>query len=205
MWYQSWQSGYDDILRRGFPRPESERTVLAELRSPHVSDFLHHGSGFVPFLVSAHTREVLEREHLTGFDYASVAIAKIATKGRRVRSSDKGEPEDSILKSRGVDLSNAPTLFAVYVNGFADVIPDYESGRTPAGSVSPFRLKGDVSSPDLWLPRYLGKPFSAWIFCSEKFRRVCEAGELSNIRFQSFEEFMTEFRATVDVPRKFRY
>ncbi|MCS6305856.1 MAG: DUF5615 family PIN-like protein [Nitrospira sp.] len=42
-------SGYHDILKRGFPCPENERTILAELHSPNVPDFLYGGCGDVPF------------------------------------------------------------------------------------------------------------------------------------------------------------
>src|SRR5436189_3811739 len=50
MWYQEWQSGYTDILKRGYPRPKHKTTVLAELCSPITPDFLHGGDGDVPFL-----------------------------------------------------------------------------------------------------------------------------------------------------------
>lgn len=197
MWFQSWQSGYGDILKRGLPKPENDRAILAELRSPQVSDFLHGHGGEVPFLVSARAREVLDQHRLTGFEYEQVIVAKIATKGIRSRRQKSGEPEDSITKSRGIALSEAPVLFAVYVTGAVDIVPDFESGRTPSGKVSPFRPKITFGAPDLWQPRLSGHPFSAWAFCSQKFRLACEERSLTNIKFQSFASFMTDFRSRV--------
>jgi len=52
MWYRHWQSGYDDILKKGYPRPEDEDTILAELYSPNTADFLHGGDGDAPFIIS---------------------------------------------------------------------------------------------------------------------------------------------------------
>jgi hypothetical protein len=194
MWYQSWQSGFHDIIKRGFPKPTDERTILAELRSPQVDDFLHHGSGEVPFLVSAHAHDVLESSDLTGFEFGPVVIAKIATKGARKKESRVGEPEDAILKSRGVALDSAPLLFSVRVTGSVDIVPDFESGRTPSGWVSPFRISALSEMPDLWRPRYKGEPFSSWTFCSDRFRSVCENSRLSNIRFETFDSFIEHFR-----------
>jgi hypothetical protein len=194
-WYQPWQSGYHDILKRGFPRPDDGRTILAELHSPRIYDFLHPGVGDVPFLVSKRGRDVLDQRELSGFEYAPVEISKIATKGLRSRKVKGGEPEDSISKARGIDLAMAPQLFAVYVTGRIVVIPDDLSGRTPSGCVSPFCLTEVDDGPDLWRPEYNGVSFSAWTFCSDRFRTACEEGRLSNIKFERFESFMAGFRA----------
>lgn len=194
MWYQPWQAGYYDILKRGFPKPADERTILAELRTPQVDDFLHQGAGDMPFLVSARARQILTHGALTGFEYGPVVVAKIASKGLRTRVQRSGEPEDVILKSRGVALDSAPELYAVWVTASVDIVPDYESGRTPGGRVSPFRPAFASQTPDLWRPRYRSGAFSAWTFCSDRFRAVCEEGELSNIKFEPFERFMARFR-----------
>ncbi len=194
MWYQSWQSGYHDILKRGFPQPPDDRTILAELRSPHVDDFLHHGSGEVPFIVNAHAHDILKSSSLTGFEFGSVVVAKIATKGARKKESRVGEPEDAILKSRGVALDSAPFLFSVRVTGAVEVEPDFECGRTPSGWMSPFSISALGELPDLWRPRFNGEPFSAWTFCSDRFRSVCERNRLSNIRFEPFDSFIDDFR-----------
>ena len=198
MWYQSWQAGYGDILKRGFPKPKNSRAILAELRSPRISDFLHGCDGAVPFLVSARAREVLDSYRLTGFEYEPVIVAKIATKGARNRGKNSGEPEDSITKTRGISLVGVPRLFAVYVTGAVDIVPDFRSGKTPSGMVSPFRLKTASATPDLWRPSLGGNPFSAWAFCSEKFRRACEESNLTDIKFQSFDSFMADFRSEDD-------
>jgi hypothetical protein len=197
MWYQSWQSGYNDILKRGFPRPSDDQTILAELRSPKIPDFLLGGDGAVPFLVSDRAREAIERSRLSGFDFGTVIVAKIATKGRRQREVATREPEDPILKSRGVSLDLAPTLHAVRVTGLADVFPDYDSGKTPAGWVSPFRLKPEAIAFDLWRPSHAGKAFSAWTFCSDRFRLACESLGSGDIEFEPFGSFMERFRESL--------
>lgn len=194
MWFQSWQSGYEDIIKRGFPRPTDNRTILAELRTPQVDDFLHEGAADVPFLVSARARKALEYGALTGFDFGPVVVAKIASKGKRTRAQTTGEPEDRILKARGISVDAAPTLHAVWVTGFMDIVPDYESGRTPSGTISPFRPDFTAQTPDLWRPRYRGVPFGGYTFCSDRFRLVCQDQQLSNIKFQEFEPFMNGIR-----------
>ncbi len=198
MWFQSWQAGYHDILRRGFPKPTDPRTILAELRTPTVEDFLHEGSGDVPFLVSPRARETFEKHGLTGFEFGPVVVAKIASKGRRKREQKCGEPEDLIMKSRGIPLDAAPTLHAIWITGSVDVVPDFDSGRTPSGAISPFRPVVTFRSPDLWRPKFGGEPFSAWSFCSDRFRRACEEHQLSNIRFEPLEDFMRRFREPLE-------
>jgi hypothetical protein len=171
--------------------------VLAELHSPNVPDFMHGGgSGEVPFLVSERAKRALEDRKIAGLEFAPVEVAKIATKGKRQRSSLlAGEPEDAILRSRGVSLDLAPTLFAAYVVGRLTVVPEYESGRHPTGVVSPFELVAAEEPWDIWRPTYRGEPFSAWVFCSPKFKAVCEEANLSNIAFVPFESFMDAFRS----------
>lgn len=194
MWYQSWQSGYDDILKRGLAKPQDKRTIFAELHSPNCPAFLHGGCGNVPFLVTEQARGVLEASGLTGFDFAPVVVAKIATLGKRKRKSTRGEPEDVVLKSRGIDLNLAPKLFAVYVSGRWPVSTDHESGKSPKGWISPFQFAGDFRAVDLFQPEYRGAAFSAWCFCSEKFKNVCAAHKLTNITFEHFREKMDRFR-----------
>jgi hypothetical protein len=202
MWYQPWQGGYQDILKRGVPRPADERTILAELHSPQVPDFLHGGgSGEVPFLVSERAKACFERHQLSGIEFAPVQVTKIATQGTRVRASRRGEPEDAILKSRGVSLELAPTLFAVYVVDRLRAVPDFESGRHPSGRVSPFDFESTLNPHDLWRPECNGKPFAAWAFCSSKFRSMCTSEKLTNIAFEPFGSFMNEFRSSANERR----
>jgi hypothetical protein len=198
MWYQSWQSGYFDILKRGFPKPADSRTVLAELRSPQTPDFLHGGSGDVPFLVSERARDALCGTELSGFTFDTVVVAKIATLGKRKERPRATEPEDAILRRRGVDLSLAPTLFAVRVIGRRRAIPDFSTGRHPSGSVSPFDLAKDEGTPDVFRPELDGQPFSAWCFCSARFKEFCETHELTNIAFRTFNDFMRDFRISIE-------
>jgi hypothetical protein len=79
MWYRPGQSGYADILKRGFPKPRDRRTILAELHSPLVPSFLHGGTAETPFLVTDAAREALEAARLTGFSFLPVVVAKLAT------------------------------------------------------------------------------------------------------------------------------
>jgi hypothetical protein len=196
MWYQHWQSGYSDILKKGYPQPKDHDTILAELHSPQTDDFLHGGSGSVPFLISERALTVIQEARLTGYRLARVEVAKVATKGKKKRRAISGEPEDAILSRRDVKAEVAiPVLHAVYVTGRVQAIPDYPSGQSPSGSISPFdlRLDSEVVS-DFFQPELEGKPFSAWAFCSERFRNVIVNAGFTNITFISFEKFMTDFR-----------
>src|SRR5437899_3223895 len=83
MWYQAWQGGYHDILKRGYPRPKNKTTILAEIHSPTTPDFLHGGAADVPFLVSPRAKALMRRHRLSGVGFSSVEIVKIATKGIR--------------------------------------------------------------------------------------------------------------------------
>lgn len=199
MWYQNWQGGYSDIIKKGYKAPEDPETVLAELHSPNIDDFLHGGSGNVPFLISERVKEIFEKNQISGYRLANVEIAKISTKGKRKKTQQRGEPEDSILKATNkIKDVSAPKLYAVYVSGRVDAHPDYPSGRTPDDYVSPFELIiSDNGVPDLFRPRLNGEDFSAWTFCSEKFQTTVVAEHCTNIRFQRFSEFMKEFRSSV--------
>jgi hypothetical protein len=199
MWYQEWQGGYHDILKRGYPRPKHKTTILAELHSPATPDFLHGGAADVPFLVSPRARSIMRKLRLTGVRFSSVEIVKVATKGKRRTRSRVGEPEDLILKA--ADQSNSvrlPTLYAARVVGRLEVIPEYPSGRCPRiGYVSPYDLPAIGEMPDLWRPTIQGRTFSAWVYCSQRFRDVAEGHDLTNIGFEPFTEHMARFRQGV--------
>jgi hypothetical protein len=200
MWYQEWQGGYHDILKRGYPRPNSKTTILAELYSPTTPDFLHGGTADVPFLVSSLSRALLRDHELTGFGFSSVQIAKIATKGTRTRRLRGGEPEDQIMKAKNQTRSVAiPKLYAVRVTGRLEIIPKYPSGRCPGTRyVTPYDLPKAGKMPDLWRPTIKERTFAAWVYCSEQFRDVIITHELSNIVFEPFDEHMAAFRQSVD-------
>jgi hypothetical protein len=184
MWYQEWQGGYHDILKRGYPRPKYKTTILAELHSPVIVDFLHGGATDVPFLVSARAQAVIRKNQLRGIKFSAVEIAKIATKG--IKAEDQ---------SREVDL---PKLYAARVVGRFEIIPDYPSGRCPGiGYVTPYDFHSDREMPDLWRPTIRGRTFASWTYCSERFRKVVEEQGLSNIGFEPFEEHMCRFRKDV--------
>lgn len=205
MWYQHWQSGYGDILKRGYPRPKFKTTILAELYSPNVCDFLHGGTDDVPFLISEDVRKILRQHGLTGFRFSRVEVARIATKGIRNKPQLRGEPGDSILKAgckSRPDLT--PKLHAVRVTGRLDIIPDHPSGRCPyTDYVTPFRLPRQMDSiPDLWRPTIKGRTFAAWTYCSGRFKMIVEKHRCSNIRFQSFRDMMAQFRRAIDDEKK---
>lgn len=193
MWYQEWQGGYHDILKRGYPRPRYKTTILAELYSPSISDFLHGGAGDVPFLVSAKARTALRRHRLTGMQFSRVEIAKIAA-GNRKPKANKTEPEDQILKSkRRMPEEQLPVLYAVRVLGRVEVVPEDPSGYFEGSRyISPFRLPRNGKPPDLWRPMYKGQKFSAWTFCSLRFKQLAEHHSLTNVRFVEFDEHMTQ-------------
>lgn len=199
MWYQEWQSGYHDILKRGYPRPKHKTTILAELYSPTTSDFLHGGSGEVRFLVSPRTREIIRKYRLSGVRFSSVEIAKVATRGRRKAESRSGEPEDVILKAKDKSSDvGVPKLYAARVVGRFEIIPDYLGGRcTRIGWVTPFDLPKSGDMPDLWRPTIRGKAFAGWVYCSQRFRQIVEEFSLSNIEFEPFNEHMSKFRDKV--------
>lgn len=196
MCYQHWQGGYLDILKKGHPQPEDQETILADLYSPQTDDFLHGGSEAVPYLISERVLEVFQKSKFTGYRLAGVDVTKISTKGKRNRKASSGEPEDAILSRRDVKGEvRVPTLYAVYITGRIHAIPDFPSGWSPSGYVSPFDLRpASRGVPDLFQPELDGEPFSAWVFCSEHFRNVVTESGLTNISFQSFKEFMMNFR-----------
>jgi hypothetical protein len=134
--------GYDDILKKGYPRPKFRTTILAELYSPITPDFLHGGADDVPFLVSTQAKVVMRKHRLTGFRFSSVEVTKIATKGIRTRKPRGGDPEDQIMKSKNQSKAVlCPELHAVRVVGRLEIIPQYASGRCPhTGYVTPYDL-----------------------------------------------------------------
>jgi len=207
MWYQEWQGGYDDILKKGYPRPKHKTTILAELHSPHVPDFLHGGAGEVPFLVSSRAKKVIRDNQLTGIRFSRVEVAKIATKGKRRRKPKSGEPEDQILKAKDQAANLViPNLHAVYTIGRLEIIPQHKTGRCPQTRyVSPYELPDIDTMPDLWCPTINGRTFSAWIYCSERFVAVVKSANLSNMHSPRFSRtWMTLKRVLRAVSQKAR-
>jgi hypothetical protein len=201
MWYQEWQAGNHDILKRGYPRPKHKTTILAEFHSPITTDFLHGGAADIPFLVSKKAKALMRNHRISGVRYSSVEIVKIATKGRRKGRAIVGEPANLILKAR--DQSRAvvlPKLYAARVVGRVEIIPEYPSGRCPRiGYVTPYDLPETGDMPDLWRPTIRGKAFSAWVYCSQRFRDIVTEHALSNIGFEPFDEHMAHFRRDIRV------
>lgn len=196
MWYQEWQSGYADILKRGYPRPQFKTTILAELQSPTVPDFLHGSTEDVPFLVATRTKKILQQHRLTGIRFSRVEIVKVATRGMKNRGTKRGEPEDQISKAGNrVSHVELPKLHAAYVIGRLDIIPDSPTGRVPGTRyVTPYDLPRRGTMPDLWRPTIKGRTFAAWVYCSHRFKEVVERNGLTNIRFEPFTEQMARFR-----------
>ncbi|HEY3323001.1 MAG TPA: hypothetical protein VGP72_21280 [Planctomycetota bacterium] len=200
MWYQEWQGGYHDILKRGYPRPKYSTTVLAELHSPLTPDFLHGGDGDVPFLVSARAMAVIRKNRLSGVQFSRVEIVKIATKGKHRGRSRGGEPEDVITKARDrSSIVDAPKLYAARVAGRFEIVPDYPTGKyARTDYVTPYELPAAGKMPDLWRPTIRGRTFAAWTYCSQRFRDVVEKHALSNIDFEAFDEHMSRFREEIE-------
>ena len=201
LWVQEWQGGYHDILERGYPQPKQKTTILAELYSPVIPDFLHGGAADVPFLISPRTKTILRQSVLTGFRFSKVEVVKIATKGTRRHRPRGGEPEDQIMKRTNVMADvTCPTLHAVRVIGRLEIIPKYRSGRCPrSGYVTPYALPRSGRMPDLWRPTINGRTFSGWVYCSPRFRDVVKKHGLSNIAFEPFDKHMARFRKDIRV------
>jgi hypothetical protein len=192
MWYLHWQGGYDDVLARGYPRPKFKTTILCELHSPNVADFLHNGGTEVPFLVTDNTKLAMRKLDMTGFRFASVEVVKIATLGTRKRRQESGEPEDSITKKGNMIQSiKPPILHAVYVIGRMTVAPANPSGRAPDRRVSPFVVPTSDSMPDLWQPYIKSGKLASWTFCSERFKQAAETQGWSNITFEPAQDWVT--------------
>jgi hypothetical protein len=200
MWYQPWQGGYYDILKSGYPKPKFKTTILAELHGPVTADFLHGGTGKVPFLVSHRAKHAIRRAKLRGIRFSRVEIATVATKGRRRRRPKSGEPEDVILKSKHQVDVEKPILHAVYVTGRVEVVPKYRTGRCPGfGYITPYELLKSHHSPDLWRPTIDGRTFQdSWAYCSERFSQFVTANKFTNIAFTPFEEHMASFRLSIN-------
>ena len=202
MWYEEWQSGYEDILKRGYPLPKYKTTILAELYSPNPPDFLHGGIGNVPFLVSPRTKTLIRSNRLSGIRFSRVEVVKIATKGKGKgkRIPKVGEPEDLILKAKDLSSDIArPKLHAVYVTGRFEIVPKYSSGRCPLTNyVTPYDLPKSGAMPDLWRPTIKGRTFSACVYCSQRFRDLVVEHSLSNICFETFEVHMSKFRKFIE-------
>ena len=168
--------------------------MLAELHSPSIPSFLHGVCGDIPFLVSEEAKAALKRSSLAGFEFGPVIVAKLATRGKRNRKAGSRELEDAILKPKGVDLSQAPRLFSIIVTARMSVTPDHKSGRHPDGWVPPFEWSVPSGTPDLFRPQSRGRTYSAWTFCSERFKGACDVEQLLNIAFEPFQRFMLDFR-----------
>lgn len=182
MWFGPGTAGYADAIKGRRANPGDTRTILAELYSPSVEDFLFDGlMGDVGFLVSDRARLALDSAQLVGFWFGPVEIIKVATKGRRFRSSSRGEPEDLIERRRNVVHEVAlPRLHAVHVTGRFAVIPEGPAG----GKVAPFTIPASNAMPDLWKPIVAGVLHANWVFCSDRFKWTCERAGLTNIRFE---------------------
>ena len=201
LWSGPGALGFEQDLKKlaqlGRPKPEDPETILAELYSPQVDDFLHGMGRDVPFLVSEKASRVLLDHGLTGFRLGPVEIVKIATKGRArwKEPSGRGEPEDLIEKpSNKIGIVPVPVLYAAHVTGSVGVVPDKDWAGQPR-YVPAFSLPtaGDPM-PDLWRPRISAETASGWTFCSARFKEVVERSELTNIRFIHFKEFMKGYR-----------
>jgi hypothetical protein len=201
LWSGPGTLGYEQDLRKlvagGRVKPADPKTILAELYSPYVDDFLHGLDREVPFLCSERAMKGLSGRGLAGLRFGPVEVVKIATKGRGPsrKLTGKGEPEDLIEKpSNKIGDVPVPRLYAVHVTGTLDVQPDKDwtgnARYTPAFSLP----QGREGTPDLWRPRVAQELVGGWTFCSQRFRQTVEEPGLTNIRFIPFAEFMQSYR-----------
>lgn len=195
MWYQNWQSGYNDIIKKGYPRPSNDETIIAELYSASTEDFLHGFLGDVPFLISESAKTIFNDNHLSGFKYVDVEIAKISTKRKFLRKEEKGEPEDLIYKNRNViNEVEKPKLYGIKVTSLLEVNIQ-KASNVPDGYIIPFKFyKTYDSIPDLFFPACNGEIAAKWCFCSENFRNVIEKNKLTNIIFIPFKKYIKDYK-----------
>ncbi len=62
---------------------------------------------------------------------------------------------------------------------------------------SPYKLPSSGEMPDLWRPTIKGRTFTAWVYCSQRFRDIVVRHELTNVRFEPLEEQMARFRDSI--------
>jgi hypothetical protein len=193
-------SGYHDVIRRGYPEPSDPRTVLLELRSLKCSPVLWATGAFAWISVSFVARQdFIDRlceQGVTGFETCPVEVVKVASRGRRKRSSS-GEPEDRILKQPNVQeavRNDLPALCGVIVTGCLEV--RLVSDRTEEKRVQPYV---PVSEPDVDLCRPFldGERYGGHLFCSRKLLGTVDP-ERDNVAFMPFEEWAAQMWPKID-------
>jgi hypothetical protein len=187
-------SGFHDWLRRGIPEPKDPTTLFAELRSVEVPPVLWATGGWVgiptALLVADSLRTLLEDQEVTGVAWAPVEIVKVATKGRRQRRRNVGEPEDQILRARNalLEAGPLPVLWGVRVVGMCAVSPDAAAWDDALPTIQSYHFV-EQPATDLFRASRNGKQYGGQVFCSQRFRELCQRETLSNIAFTSFHDW----------------
>jgi hypothetical protein len=190
--YTRESSGFHDWLKKGVPDPQDPYAVFAELRSVDVVPVLWATASWncVAFLVTEETLRLFRRNHLTGFDVAPVRIVKVATKGKRRKVVNSGEPEDQILARRNVidEVGDLPVLWGIRVTGIAEVTPDAGQWDNRSRLVQAYSFSRDPDS-DLFYSSQNGQRYSNHLFCGRRLKDVLTDKGVRNIAFTPFEEW----------------
>lgn len=190
--YTKESSGFHDWLKRGIPEPQDAHAVFAELRSVDVASVLWATAGWtsIAFLVTDETACLFRDRHLTGFEFAPVRIVKIATKGKRKKVVESGEPEDQILARRNVidQIDHLPVLWGVHVTALAEITLDSGSRDEKRHLIEAYSFSRDPRC-DLFYPSLDGHRYGGHLFCSEHLKEVLTAEGVRNIAFTPFSEW----------------
>ncbi len=192
--YGKESSGFHDWLKKGIPEPVDPTTVFVELRSTKVLPVLWATGGWVgiptAFIATEEVRAVFENQKVTGVEWAPVQIVKVASKGARKRILQKGEPEDLILKRRNLlpEVELLPLLWGARVNGLCEVSPDAGSWNADTPTIQPYSFSKRPDT-DLFRASRAGEQYGGHLFCTKRFREVCEHHKFVNIVFTPFSEW----------------
>jgi hypothetical protein len=144
----------------------------------------------VAFLVTEETLSLFRRRALTGFETAPVRIVKVATKGKRKKVIETGEPEDQILARRNVigEVGDLPVLWGIHVTGLVEVTPDAGGWDDESRLVQAYSFSRDPDS-DFFYSSRNGQQYSNHLFCGQRLKDVLTAEGVRNIAFTPFHEW----------------
>ncbi len=185
-------AGFAAWLKKGIPEPQDPHTIFAELRRPDVAPVLWATASWsgVAFLVADETLQLFQRNHLTGFDVAPVQIVKIATKGKRKKAVESGEPEQQIMGRKNVihEVDHLPVLWGIRVTGLVEITPDTGTWDSKSRLVQAFCFSGSADC-DFFHPSRDGQQYSSYLFCSQHLKDVLTAEGVRNIAFTPFTQW----------------
>ena len=190
--YTKESGGFDDWLKKGIPEPKDPYTVFAELRCPDVAPVLWATASWtsVAFLVTDETLRLFRRNHLTGFEVTPVQIVKVATKGKRKKVVETGEPEDQILARKNVikEIDHLPVLWGIRVTALMEVTPDSGSWGSKSRLIQTYSFSRSPDC-DLFYPSLDGQRYGGHLFCSAHLKDALTADQVRNVAFTPFQQW----------------